>query len=96
MKPTNRFEVLSLDVWGNETDGYEVNDAHRIATIDFGDVSQPLDSLTDRQIMNRYKAVTGAATARHLEISNNSDTDSIYIDVKREGRPLMELRRVYE
>lgn len=94
MKPTNRFAVLRLDVWGNETDGYEVNDAHRIATIDFGDVS--LDSLTDRQIMNRYKAATGAATARHLEISNNSDTDNIYIDVKREGRPLVELRRVYE
>ncbi len=29
-----RYAVLALDVWGNENDGFEVNDSRQIGTID--------------------------------------------------------------
>lgn len=42
----NRFNLIALDVWGNATDGFEVNDSHRT-----GDVIELPEGASDDQII---------------------------------------------
>jgi hypothetical protein len=83
-----KWDVYSLDVWGNEEDGYEVNDRSKIGT-----VALPPD-YTDEYLLKTLKAEGlinySKKHLRHIEIEG--DDFSISIDYK--GRPMFQLERV--
>ncbi len=76
------YKLYTYDVWGNQQDGYEVNDIYAQPIV----VHLP-DSPTNRQI-NR------ALHARGLVWEEDyADGSTLYAETKR-GRPICELRRV--
>jgi len=86
---TRTFEVIIYDVWGNERDGWEVNDA----TNTHRNVSIP-DDATDREVV---LAVYDAITAEHVEVDPNYQSeDTFYLRAKMNHRPIMELRLVVD
>lgn len=40
-----KYEVRSLDVWGNEEDGFDVNDSWRIGEVEISDDADPIEVL---------------------------------------------------
>ena len=79
-----RYIVASLDVWGNSEDGFEVNDTRRI-----GSVSFPSDA-SDKVIFAALKKEFGGSTTG-LEISSQSDDVLIFVDRKKDGKPMYTL-----
>jgi hypothetical protein len=91
---TKTYEILAYDVWGNETDGWDVNDVFRTGlTVDID------DRHNDRHVVASAYTVLGFPTDEILgsvEVDPvcQHDTESIYLRVKETARPLMELRPV--
>ena len=86
-----KYEVISYDVWGNARDGFEVNAAYstgRVVEITFKDTAHATDYVSDYAI-NRRVGVRG--------VTWDGDPDySLYGEVKRNGRPALELRAIRE
>lgn len=82
------WNVYSLDVWGNEEDGFEVNDRSRVGTIETS--AEPPDAEV-------WCALLEAGIARGV-ISDGSfewqDEDLLAIDEKATGRPVFQLERM--
>ena len=78
-----KYEVISYDVWGNAREGFQVNAAYstgRVVEID--------PDATDYAI-NRRVGVRG--------VTWDGDPDySLYGEVKRNGRPALEMRAIRE
>ncbi|MCI0556861.1 MAG: hypothetical protein MN733_00060 [Nitrososphaera sp.] len=81
------FEVIDYDVWGNEDDGYFVNDY-------FPTGSQV--TLSDRQIANDSllaKVLAKKVTCRKAsDLEIDGDDEIIYVNEAATGKPLFELR----
>ena len=84
------YNVHGLDVWGNEKDGFEVNDVYpsrgRVKIHDDASDAEVVrvlkaEGLIDRNI--RFKSV---------EVDWNERGYEIYINEARSGRPVYELR----
>jgi hypothetical protein len=73
------FPVLSIDAWGNETDGYEWNQWFNVGTIDLD-----LDA-EDRDII-RAMVNAGYLTALALESAEVEDDDYNLVIVDKETR----------
>ena len=79
------FRVYALDVWGNEIDGYEVNDC--IATDNIITLS---DDWTPKDIAEQIME------DKTIRLSIEGDEDfTLYVDRESDGRPLVELRRLH-
>lgn len=79
------FRVYALDVWGNSEDGYEVNDC--IATDNIIELS---DDWTPKDIAEQIME------DRTIRLSIEGDEDfTLYVDREKDGRPLVELRRIH-
>lgn len=78
-----KYELITYDTWGNAKDGFNVNDAHYTGkTVTIYDPA----NTTDYQI-NRLLNVHG--------ITWHGEPDySLYGDIKRNGKPVLELRKV--
>ncbi len=74
-----QFRIYRYDVWGNEEDGYEVNDTYRTS-----EIYELCANWTDKQVI-------AAIEGRGIEISW-LDEDTCLISTKT-GKPLGELRR---
>lgn len=75
------FEIIALDVWGNEDDGYTVNDS--IHTGNF--ITLP-DDYTKQDIIKK-------CFDEDVTITIEDDGFmAIYVDREKDGRPLLELR----
>ncbi|MCI0556974.1 MAG: hypothetical protein MN733_00645 [Nitrososphaera sp.] len=87
MSKSKTFDVIDYDVWGNEDDGYFVNDY-------FPTGSQV--TLSERQLSNDNLLVKALAKkitfhkASNLEI--DGDDEIIYVNAASTGKPLFELR----
>ena len=85
------FKVYYLDVWGNEEDGFEVNDRSQCGTIqlptDFTD-QDLIRELIENDILNAF-----SGTVKDKFTIDGDDT-LIMIDEKSNGRPLLQLERV--
>lgn len=82
-----KFELIEYDVWGNARDGFEVNQAFytgKLVTID-------LDM--DDASINRSLAQQGVKGCKGIEWEGESDY-TLYATLKRNGKPMGELRRV--
>lgn len=89
------YKIYSLDVWGNNKDGYEVND------LCFSGLTIELpENFTDKQLIKAMKEVGFINTKcqfKSFDIVNSIET--LYIDYstsKIHGRPIAELRLVDE
>jgi hypothetical protein len=82
-----KFRVYALDVWGNETDGWIVNDRHPLTTI-----AVP-DSATDEDIWDAMVS-SGVAAGPFSSVTFEEPDGDIYIDEADTGRPAFELSRV--
>lgn len=87
------WEVVTLDVWGNEEDGYEVNDSFK--TNEFYLISP---DATDDEILNVLKndgwfinRGHSATTLNDLQI--DSSDYSLYIERVSDGKPLLMLQK---
>ncbi len=75
-----KYEIITYDVWGNACDGFSVNDAFHTGRL----VEVP-DDATD-YLINRRLGVRGV-------VWDWRDT-TIYGELRRNGRPALELRLV--
>lgn len=85
-----KYEVFSLDVWGNAEDGFEVNDLFRIDTIELPEAA------TDDQILAALEESgnINAGSSPLANVDDPGDGDLITIEQKSDGRPVLQLRRV--
>ncbi|MCI0557141.1 MAG: hypothetical protein MN733_01500 [Nitrososphaera sp.] len=83
------FEVIDYDVWGNEDDGYYVNDVFSTgSTITLNECEFESDVLL-------AKALAREVTWRDAsELELDGDEYTIFVDELSTGKPLFELRLV--
>lgn len=81
-----KYRLYTYDLWGNARDGYQVNDVFKSDT-----VIDITDDMTDKQI---FKAIgIKPQSQNHVEFDNNSMSEhSLYIQAKKDSRPICELR----
>lgn len=86
---TNTYTLINyFDVWGNEVDGYEVNNQ----CVEAEDIVIA-DDATDADIIN-YLQLAGYLNTNETSLFNVEDNgDFIEIFVKETGMPLYGLRR---
>jgi hypothetical protein len=87
--PTATYRYYSYDVWGNERDGYEVNDVFRTP-----DTYEIPDEGGDDAVFNALKKqgfMRPRVLRRLFELAPGSDENVLYLEYK--GRPEGELRR---
>lgn len=89
---TYTFDILTLDIWGNEHDGYEVNNAFKT-----GYQIELSEDCTDDDIFKAIKDITGwTITPSYYEIENQGDLSMICIDNTFTGEPALQLAMTYE
>ena len=92
-----KFKVYSLDVWGNDKDGYTVNDCidTRIV-LNFDDISEWGDF--DFEVVKALKrANLVKKSARYNRFDIDGDIEfTLYINDSKNLFPLYELRRIME
>lgn len=85
-----KWRVWGLDVWGNDKDGYEVNDRWEITD----DLILPRGS-TDRDVMEWLKHAGLLKKYVQLRWLNfEGDSDFIYIEQARNAYPLFQMEKI--
>ena len=89
------YKIYSLDVWGNNKEGYEVNDlCYSGLTIELP------ENFTDKQLIKAMKDVGFINTKCQFKSFNiEGEFETLYINYstsKIHGRPIAELRLVDE
>lgn len=85
------WRLYELDVWGNDEDGYDVNDVFRTGfTVDFEDDISDGDLITLLADEGLIKKTMTSRTHRE-DIEIDGDEFTIYFNYK--GRPEFELRK---
>ena len=83
----NEWELITYDVWGNESDGYDVNDLYRTGKkIEFD------ESITNKELENLVFdefGLDGSIDDNYLILE-----DSYYFIDSKTHSPLFELRKV--
>lgn len=80
------YRVYSLDVWGNETDGFEVNDRRQIGTVEIE------DDTPDGSILGRLQAKGYLDESLSIiDVCIDGDDEVIFIDTTHTGYPLLQL-----
>ena len=83
MLTTTRYRFWSYDVWGNENDGFEVNDVYSsmaVVNID--------ERISDEDICEIVKSWYG----EKVVMDQGSDVDVMYFSSEANGQPICELR----
>ena len=83
MPATSKINVLSLDVWGNEEDGYEVNNQFRTGIDLLADMD---DAYYYRQLREYFEWLPP------FEIKWDAENSGQVID-RHNGKPIFELRQ---
>lgn len=83
-----RWKVYSLDVWGNEEDGFEVNDRCNAGTIETSD--DPPDAEVWCALIEAHIAHNAPISRAAFDASDNT---FISIDDSETGRPVFQLER---
>jgi hypothetical protein len=84
---TRNWRLYTYDLWGNEEDGYEVNDVYRTPEILRFDAE-----CTDAELLAYLESDAGPLNPGECEIDATSDEDRIYIIAASDGHPVCELR----
>lgn len=90
MVGVNKYRLVNyFDVWGNEEDGYEVNDS----CVEFDDL-MITDDAEDKDIINYLIEIGFLIEAAREKVDVNNSFDWIEIEQKDTGYPLCRLERV--
>lgn len=81
-----RFELYTLDVWGNAAEGYEVNDSFRQGTIELP------EQYTHSQVLDAIDARIGVRGREFAEFTVD-DGDFLEISESNTGMPVFHLYR---
>jgi hypothetical protein len=84
----SEWSVYSYDVWGNADDGWEVNDSFYVGEVTLADDASDADIITalkDAGILSKKAKVSN--------VDIDGDDDYITLNDKRDGMPLLELRK---
>lgn len=88
-RPTKEWTLWQLDVWGNQEEGWDVNNRFKVNIVDL-----PEDP-TDRDIMVVLKeAGQLKETAKVSDLSIDGDEDLLMIDDAKTGEPLWTLETI--
>lgn len=79
-----KWTVWSLDVWGNTTDGFEVNDRSKVGSIEL------MPDCSDRAVIVAMVAQGFLRSAR-FKFHIDGDDQTMEIDHAPTGRPLFSL-----
>lgn len=82
-----KYRVYDYDLWGNEKDGYTVNNCFR--TTEIIEIKQDASEHTIIQTLKKHGVIK--KYIRDLSINVHGDEEIIYIDYK--GNPSFELRK---
>ena len=83
---TDNWELITYDIWGNESDGWEVNNSFRT-----GRLIELDESITDNELEELvFNELGFIGTVDNSQSFN----DCIYFADESNGCPLFELRRV--
>lgn len=82
------WTVWSLDVWGNEEDGFEVNDRSRVGTIRVRPNATDAEIL--RALVNGYFI---KHTVRLKDVDIEDADDLIFIGDAKNGEPVLQLTK---
>lgn len=85
-----RYRLYNYDVWGNEHDGFEVNDVYRTSTI--VDIPDDANDETIIRILKAEGAIKRNIRFKSIEIDGELEY-SLYFTYRPTGRPEFELRR---
>lgn len=90
LAPKESYRVIDyFDVWGNEKDGFEVNNLAEVGTI------QLIDYTDRREMLKRLKEIDYfKKTVRHNQLEVWNDYDMIEIYQKKDMRPVCRLERI--
>lgn len=83
------YEIISYDVWGNNEDGYEVN--NKFTT---GITLEIEETESNEKIIKMLKDLNYLNKLIKFVVSDQSDENNIYIDLASDYRPICELREV--
>jgi len=91
------YEILSYDVWGNEKDGFEVNDTHRTGYT--CRIPENADNAAIVRALKRCGWLKKTLKTKSVDFSYNDaimrdEWTPIYFNDARNGRPEGELRRI--
>ena len=84
-----KVSIISYDVWGNDKDGYEINDSY----VWESGVEFNLDWNSDHDIVKFLKSI--GFLAKHVKVSDlefDGDVDYVTITRSRDACPLCEVR----
>jgi hypothetical protein len=82
------WQVVNYDVWGNDEDGYQVNDLYPGARFTVADGQDVLAAAIEAGELD-------ADWSERLEVDQNVDNETaIYLNIKENGRPAGEFRKV--
>lgn len=92
MVETTKWEIRDcFDVWGNEQDGWDINDSYRVGEFDIpGEV---IDN--DKKLLEFVKAHTTLSTSDMRRIEVDGDCDVVMIKARKTQMPLFTLCRIY-
>jgi len=85
--------ILSYDVWGNEEDGFEINDTFSVGSLELEDDEQYDDSVLVEKLI---EAELLAEDARPEDFAFDGDEFHVFIADADTGRPIFGLRRDVE
>jgi hypothetical protein len=81
----NKYKLYTLDVWGNEIDGFEVNDRRQQGTIELP------DDFTDKQLLDAIDDLVGLDHAELADIQYDGYPEYIEINDKDTGMYVFQL-----
>ena len=82
----DRYQILTLDVWGNEINGYEINNFFNWKIIDADELADEKAFLTEYLI----------GDPDQYEIDSCSTESFFEVRHKETGKPILHLQKIYE
>ena len=83
-----KWKVCSLDVWGNNEDGYEVNDIWQVGVIELPD---NIEDCTDQYILKTLQGEGFLAPHFPFELINIDGDDTILFIDSLDSYPIFQL-----
>lgn len=87
---THRWNVITYDVLGNETDGYEVNDSHCVGYIELEEEDQYDDAIIVQKLVESEYL---DPVVEVDELTFDGDEGIVYINEADSGYPLFCIQR---
>src|ERR1039458_1362795 len=88
------WELRTYDVWGNATDGYEVNDSFRSGEVTIRCKVEVNNAGTPQEFLSASPSdsqIRRALSLRRFKLETDGDDLTIYVNRARDGYPLGEL-----